>query len=127
MSLFLCPTCGEPLEKTDSAYRCPKGHSYDRAKEGYVHLLPVHKMHAKIPGDSKEMVSSRRTFLESGSYGLFRDKLTDLVLEAVEGHDAPVLLDAGCGEGYYFRGVEERLRQAGKNPLSWDLTSPNSL
>ena len=44
----------------------PQGHSFDVARQGYVHLLPVNKMHAKLPGDSREMVESRRRFLEGG-------------------------------------------------------------
>lgn len=114
---FLCPKCRGPLTKTDTAYVCPDGHSYDRAKEGYVHLLPVNKMHAKIPGDNKEMVAARRSFLESGSYGLFRDKLAELVQEAVQGNPAPVILDAGCGEGYYLRGVADALQNQGVTPV----------
>lgn len=113
---FICPKCRQRLTKTDTVYVCPEGHSYDRAKEGYVHLLPVHKMHAKVPGDNKQMVAARRSFLETGSYGLFRDKLAELVLEAVGDIPAPVLLDAGCGEGYYLRGVAECLQATGIVP-----------
>ncbi len=54
MSLFLCPKCGAPLEQTDSVYVCPEHHSYDRAKEGYVHLLPVHKMTLKSPATARK-------------------------------------------------------------------------
>lgn len=114
--IFTCPKCRKGLTKTDSVYVCPDGHSYDRAKEGYVHLLPVQKMHSKVPGDTKEMVAARRNFLESGGYEAFRGKLSELVLEAVGDSSAPVLLDAGCGEGYYLRGVAEALRAAGKTP-----------
>lgn len=114
--IFVCPKCRKLLTKKEQVYVCPQGHSYDRAKEGYVHLLPVNKMHAKVPGDSKEMVRARREFLESGSYALFREKLADLVLEAVAGNPAPVLLDAGCGEGYYLRGVAQHLEEAGCKP-----------
>ena len=59
--LFCCPLCGAPLAREDHAVRCPRGHSFDRARQGYVHLLPPSQMHAKVPGDSKEMVDSRRT------------------------------------------------------------------
>ncbi len=111
--IFLCPVCRQPLTKGAAAYTCAGGHSYDRAKEGYVHLLPVQKMHAKVPGDNKQMVTARRSFLEAGGYALFREQLSALVLEAVAGRPAPVVLDAGCGEGYYLRGVGERLAQAG--------------
>ncbi|MDD5953328.1 MAG: methyltransferase domain-containing protein [Oscillospiraceae bacterium] len=114
---FLCPNCKQALTQQGNAFVCPAGHSYDRAKEGYVHLLPVQKMHAKIPGDNKQMVSARRAFLEGGGYGLFRDKLCALVVEAVKPLSAPVILDAGCGEGYYLRGIEEALLQEGKSPV----------
>ena len=32
MSLFCCPLCGAPLERTEHTYRCPAGHSFDIAK-----------------------------------------------------------------------------------------------
>lgn len=35
-SLFRCPVCGAPLDRGDRAYRCPAGHSYDIAREGYT-------------------------------------------------------------------------------------------
>ena len=38
-SLFCCPVCGAPLEREERVYRCPGGHSYDIAKEGYTYLL----------------------------------------------------------------------------------------
>ena len=40
MSLFRCPLCAAPLVREAGACRCPGGHSFDIAKEGYVHLLP---------------------------------------------------------------------------------------
>ena len=44
------------------------GHSFDRAKEGYWHLLPVQNTRTKAPGDSREMVAARRAFLSAGYY-----------------------------------------------------------
>lgn len=114
--IFTCPVCRARLTKTEKTYVCPSYHSYDRAKEGYVHLLPVQQMHAKVPGDSKEMIAARRDFLESGAYALFRDKLAELVCEAVSEIQSPVILDAGCGEGYYLRGVADALKESGKTP-----------
>lgn len=40
-SLFTCPICAAPLERGERAYACPNGHAYDKAREGYVHLLPA--------------------------------------------------------------------------------------
>ena len=62
MSLFLCPICGAPLERAEGRYRCPKGHSYDIAREGYVHLLPANRKHSPNPGDDREMVAARSAF-----------------------------------------------------------------
>lgn len=114
MSVFACPVCGEALERLEKVSRCPAGHSYDVASEGYVHLLPPNKMHAKVPGDNKQMVASRRRFLEAGYYGLFSDRLNELISE--ETGAAPVILDAGCGEGYYTGRLERFLTESGKAP-----------
>ena len=34
-----CPVCAGALEKRAGAYLCPKNHSFDIAKSGYVNLL----------------------------------------------------------------------------------------
>ena len=103
MSLFCCPICRAPLasESGGGPLRCPNRHSFDRAAEGYVHLLPSNKMHAKIPGDSKEMVAARRSFLAAGYYDLFLDGAAEILPGRLESFWPPVLLDAGCGEGSY--------------------------
>lgn len=107
MSLFICPYCGKKLKKEENRYLCEEGHSFDRAKEGYVHLLPVSKMHSKIPGDTKEMVMARHRFLESGLYDIFSDKLNETVLRYAS--DNMTLVDAGCGEGYYTKRLSDFL------------------
>lgn len=113
--LFVCPNCGGKLERSDNRYVCPAGHSYDIAAEGYVHLLPPNKMHAKIPGDTKQMVKSRRDFLETGFYSLFRDELSRIAAQALKGKENPAILDAGCGEGYYTNGIKTHLESIGLN------------
>ena len=68
-SLFTCPICAAPLERGERAYACPNGHAYDKAREGYVHLLPANKKHSKAPGDDKGMAEARRRFLSGEYYG----------------------------------------------------------
>lgn len=114
MSLFLCPLCGGALFEDGSGLRCRAGHCFDQAKEGYVHLLPVGQKHSKSPGDDKAMVAARRTFLDKGWYQPLRDALCSLAVELTD--RTPVVLDAGCGEGYYTAGVREALLSAGKTP-----------
>ena len=68
MSLFRCPLCAAPLQRTDRAYRCPQGHSFDIAAEGHTHLLPVNQKNSKMPGDDKGMAAARSAFLSEGYY-----------------------------------------------------------
>lgn len=98
-----CPLDGTPLHCHRSAWRCASGHSFDIASQGYTNLLPVQHKRSRDPGDSKEMVAARRRFLTAGFYrpiaaAVSRAVLTDLPAEAT-------CLDAGCGEGYYLRGL----------------------
>lgn len=97
-SLYLCPICDNKLVLNLKSFQCANKHSFDQAKEGYVNLLPVQHKHSKDPGDNKEMVNARRTFLESGFYQPLRDELIELYKR--HGKNGNVL-DAGCGEGYY--------------------------
>lgn len=57
-SLLRCPLCAQPLDRQDTRYLCPRGHSFDRAAAGYVHLLPANKLHSKDPGDDKAMAAA---------------------------------------------------------------------
>ena len=114
MSLFLCPVCGEPLSGGEKTYRCPQGHSYDRSSTGYVYLLPVNQKHSQAPGDDPQMAAARRAFLSAGYYRPLLDALCQLSGENTG--PSPVVLDAGCGEGYYTAGVYRALAEAGKSP-----------
>lgn len=108
-SLFRCPICSAPLEREERAYRCPKGHCYDIAREGYVNLLPANKKHAKDPGDDREMAAARTRFLEGGHYAPLREELCRLIAA----QRPQVLLDSGCGEGWYTAGIAAHLRAQG--------------
>lgn len=119
--LFCCPLCGGALTRQEHRAVCPQGHSFDVARQGYVHLLPVNKMHSKLPGDSREMVEGRRRFLEAGYYAPFRQELCRLAAACASQLGSPageglLLCDAGCGEGYYTAGIYQALRAAGKQP-----------
>ncbi|OUR59825.1 23S rRNA methyltransferase [Colwellia sp. 39_35_sub15_T18] len=96
---YLCPLCQQALLLTGQSYCCANKHSFDRAKQGYVNLLPVQFKHSKAPGDNKSMVLARRAFLDKGFYQPLVDKMLALYQQYGQ-LDAP-LLDAGCGEGFY--------------------------
>lgn len=120
-SLFTCPICAAPLERGERAYACPNGHAYDKAREGYVHLLPANKKHSKAPGDDKGMAEARRRFLSGGYYGHLLAALCALGAEYAPPGEA--VLDSGCGEGYYTAGLWEAL---GRPPLAGiDLSKPS--
>ena len=114
MSLFACPLCHQPLTQEEHSYVCSTGHTFDKAKEGYVHLLPVNRMNSKSPGDDKEMVRARNRFLKSGYYDALRDALSSLAVQYA--HPNTTLLDSGCGEGYYTQGITAALTSGGFTP-----------
>lgn len=92
-----CPICRQPLSCDGNSVRCETGHSYDKAKEGYINLLPVNKKNSKNPGDNAEMINARRSFLEKGYY----QKLASHVSDVLDHNKMQCVLDYGCGEGYY--------------------------
>ena len=125
---WCCPLCSRPLSG-DAALKCPAGHSFDRAKEGYWHLLPVQNTRTKAPGDSKEMVAARRAFLSAGYYGVFGQALGELALEYGLPADekSPLrLLDAGCGEGWYDRCIAQQFAREGRGLelAGFDIAKP---
>ena len=113
-SLFCCPICGAPLERSEGRYLCPARHSYDISKEGYTHLLPPNQKHSAAPGDDKGMAAARRDFLSKGYYAPLLNALCEQILNRCG--EAPVLLDTGCGEGYYTAGIYQALTSAGISP-----------
>lgn len=98
--MVICPLCQAPLEQDSHSWRCPMGHCFDVAKQGYINLLTVQQKHSLHPGDTKEMVLARREFLEEGHYLPIGQLLNKLVRQ-FRPH-AQAVLDVGCGEGYYL-------------------------
>ena len=99
--MFICPICKSKLNIDGKSYCCENNYSFDIAKQGYVNLLPVNKKHSDNPGDSKDMVLSRRAFLESGKYECFSDKLNEIIVSLLGNSQNLSIVDCGCGEGYY--------------------------
>ena len=103
---LVCPVCGENLEKTDRIFACANRHSFDIARQGYVNLLTVQQKHSLAPGDTREQVLSRRTFLEAGFYAPIAQTLIDTAKKyGVTGE----ILDIGCGEGWYSAQLAQAL------------------
>ena len=103
---LICPLCGNVLNRQEKQYVCPNRHSFDIARQGYVHLLPVQNKHSLNPGDTRQQVLSRRSFLEAGYYAPIADALAE---EAKALNIVGEILDAGCGEGWYSAALAREL------------------
>lgn len=110
MVTLTCPVCAGTLERRAGSCVCPKGHSFDIAKSGYVNLLLNSSQGHH--GDDKLMVRARRDFLDKGYY----DRFISAVAQAAEefAPEDACILDAGCGEGIYSLAVLHALQSAGK-------------
>ncbi|MBQ7760433.1 MAG: methyltransferase domain-containing protein [Clostridia bacterium] len=95
--MFLCPICHKELSRANNSFRCENNHCYDIASSGYVNLLNPGKRNNAKAGDSKEMVRARSGFFTSGAYAPISDMLCSLVSTLKR----DIIVDAGCGEGYY--------------------------
>jgi 23S rRNA (guanine745-N1)-methyltransferase len=91
---------------------CNNGHSFDLARN-YLNLLVVQHKASRDPGDTPEMAKARQRLLDSGVYQPISDALNGLVgaLAATHRHAVPacLIVDAGCGEGYYTRRLADAL------------------
>ncbi len=120
-----CPMDGNPLQRSGSTWRCDAGHSFDIARQGYVHLLPVQNKRSRDPGDSREMVAARARFLNAGYYQPVAEAVSRAVFAELPADRVANCLDAGCGEGYYLRqlaqaaGAGRRLALLGLDISKW--------
>jgi 23S rRNA (guanine745-N1)-methyltransferase len=73
-----CPVCGDPLTDGGTALTCPRRHSFDVAKQGYVDLTAGR---ATFEGDSVAMVAAREAVHAAG----LLDMVVDRVVDAVRG------------------------------------------
>ena len=114
MTFWSCPVCGAPLLAYAHVLQCGNGHSFDLAKKGYVNLLLSNRSRSKRHGDDRTMVAARTAFLDAGYYAPLCTAIAQAAAENVP--ESPVVLDVGCGEGYYTAAVERALCAAGKTP-----------
>ena len=101
-NILKCPVCGSHMavseNKTSLICLGQRRHCYDFAASGYVNLCsPTHSN----GGDSKQAVRARGAFLDLGYYTPVAEALAKASVE----HGTPkgIVLDAGCGEGFYSR------------------------
>jgi 23S rRNA (guanine745-N1)-methyltransferase len=66
--------------------------------------LPVQHKNSLTPGDAKEQLKARREFLQAGFFDPLKLQLLSLIDPSTK-----TLLDLGCGEGYFTRGIASEL------------------
>jgi len=89
---------GELLRDGDAVLRCPHGHAFDRAREGYWNLLQPQDRKSPRAGDRDEAILARRRWLAHGHVaGLIA--LLSSRIDALALPSGAVALDVGCGEG----------------------------
>jgi 23S rRNA (guanine745-N1)-methyltransferase len=97
-----CPVCEQALSRAGQSLRCPAGHTFDLARQGYANLSNGRAPHS---GDTAEMVADRDAFLTAGHY--------DFIADALSGpHPPGLVVDAGTGTGYYLARVVDRNDQS---------------
>jgi len=125
----MCPVCRHPLERRGPCWACDLRHSFDIAREGYVNLLLAHQRKSTQPGDDRDAVRGRRAFLQAGHFDGLAARICEEVASQLTGRSGAELriLDAGCGEGYYLRRLDQQLpSQVGSVCSCWgvDISRP---
>lgn len=103
LNILKCPNCGSELLVKDKGLSCQSGHFFDFAKEGYVNLLLPNQKKTKNPGDDSVMINARDSFLKAGYF----EKLKNQIGSTVD-FSGKIVLDAGCGTGYYLSSIEAK-------------------
>ncbi len=100
LHLLRCPLCGGAFLRREGSLVCPNRHTYDIARQGYVNFVPGQKESFY----KKELFESRAKVFEAGVYRPVVERLSEAIDRLIP-QENPVLLDAGCGEGYYAKAV----------------------
>ena len=123
LSFLRCPICKSEVTFRDGAVQggcsslvCTgqRKHCYDLASSGYVNWMPPGRTDG---GDSKLAVRARSAFLNLELYRPIAEALCEGLSELLD-PSSGLLIDAGCGEGYYT----QILAQNGYSVLGVDLS-----
>ncbi|MDQ6700331.1 MAG: methyltransferase domain-containing protein [Acidobacteriota bacterium] len=103
------------MERGERRLLCPRGHSFDVARSGYINLLQPQQRRSREPGDSAAAVSARRRLHDLG----VTQPLLQSIAEIMAASPSDIVLDAGCGDGFYLGALA---RQTGFNAHGVDIS-----
>jgi 23S rRNA (guanine745-N1)-methyltransferase len=117
--MLLCPVRGCHLSLVRDMRRmvCPRKHSFDIARSGYINLLQPQERRAKHPGDTAEAIAARRRLHDRG----FTEHQRLAIAEIIAAAPGDVVLDAGCGDGFYLGTLQ---RETGCDAHGIDISIP---
>jgi 23S rRNA (guanine745-N1)-methyltransferase len=109
--------CGLPLIREGRRLVCPRAHSFDVARSGYINLLQPQERRSRQPGDTTAAIAARRRLHDRG----VTQPLLHAIAEMLTASPRDVVLDAGCGEGFYLGSLAS---QAGFEAHGVDISIP---
>src|SRR3977135_1024375 len=117
--MLLCPVrdCHMALVREERRLFCPRAHSFDVARSGYINLLQPQERRSKQPGDTAAAVAGRRRLHDRG----VTEPLLHAIPEDIDPSESDVVLDAGCGDGFYLGSLA---RQTGFDAHGVDISIP---
>jgi 23S rRNA (guanine745-N1)-methyltransferase len=117
--MLLCPVrdCHRALGRAQRRLLCPRGHSFDVARSGYINLLQPQDRRSKHPGDTAAAVAARRRLHDRGVTG----PLLHAIAEMMAARPSDIVLEAGCGDGFYLGALA---RQTGFDAHGVDISIP---
>lgn len=109
--------CHLGLVREERRMVCPRGHSFDIARSGYINLLQPQERRARRPGDAADAVGARRRLHDRG----VTEGLRLAIAETIAATPQDIVLDAGCGDGFYLGALQ---REAGFDAHGVDISIP---
>jgi 23S rRNA (guanine745-N1)-methyltransferase len=113
-----CPVCRAEFAWAPGVVRCASGHSFDRARQGYVNLA-AGLGRAGLGADDAAAVEARAAFLSAGH---FTPVVEAVVRAAGPAWPGGLVVDAGAGPGHYLAAVLDALPAA--EGLAIDSSAP---
>jgi 23S rRNA (guanine745-N1)-methyltransferase len=117
--MLLCPVrdCHRALVREERRLFCARGHSFDIARSGYINLLQPQERRSKQPGDTAAAIAGRRRLHDRG----VTEPLLHAIAEILGASPSDIVLDAGCGEGFYLGRLA---RETGCDAHGVDISIP---